>query len=141
MVIFSMFFHMSNHMQKFPTFFGPKKILIQSLDPICFLVLNLVKEFWIGTFLSFYFKLGPKHMNLSLCPNLLGLKRTLKFLEMAALFHIHNCHRWVLFTPTCFLLFCLNTLLTTTPPGRKSLNLLLVQILQLLRWWFCCSNF
>jgi hypothetical protein len=92
-------------------------------------------------FLSFYFKLGPKHMNLSLCPNLLGLKRTLKFLEMAALFHIHNCHRWVLFTPTCFLLFCLNVPLTTTPPRRKSLNLLLVQILQLLRWWFCCSNF
>lgn len=60
-------------------------------NPICFLVLSLVKEFWIGIFLSFYFKLGPKHMNLSLCPNLLSLKRTLKFLDMATLFHIH-CH-------------------------------------------------
>ncbi len=62
------------------------------------------QEFWIGTFLSFYFKLGPKHMNLSLCPNLVGLKRTLKFLEMAALFHIH-CHHWALPPPLVLFYF------------------------------------
>jgi hypothetical protein len=89
------------------------------LDPIFFLVLNLVREFWIGIFLSFYFKLGPKHMNLSLCPNQLGLKRTLKFLEMAALFHIH-CQHWALLNPTCFFFLCLSTPLTTTPPRKKA---------------------
>lgn len=92
-------------------------------------------------FFVILFQTWPKAHEPKFVPKPLGLKRTLKFLEMAALFHIQNCHHWALLTPICFLLFCLNVFLTTTPPRRKSLNLLLVQILQLLRWWFCCSSF